>query len=49
MPARHGDWRSRGSVEVTQFQRRVLSQAEKSFGSSKPFFPTARQASSLRT
>ena len=34
-----GDWKRRGSVEVTQFQRRVLSQAEKSRGSSKPFFP----------
>src|SRR5262245_37873486 len=36
MPARKGDWKSLGSVEVTQFQRKVCKYAEKRSGGSKP-------------
>jgi hypothetical protein len=48
MPARKGDCRSRGSVEVTQFQRSVFKYAAKRAGGSNPRSANRAQFSALR-
>src|ERR1035438_2293441 len=49
MPARCGDWKSRGFVEVTRFHRSAWRYAEKTCGASNPLLARCFQLDSGKT